>query len=283
MIVTRFAPSPTGHLHLGHAFAAITAHNTAKRQSGHFLVRIEDIDPTRCRSEFERAIYEDLAWLRLRWEQPVLRQSERFDAYRSALQQLDSQSLLYPCFCTRAEIAAEIARAAEAPHGPEGPLYPGTCRRFSKSERQERIAFGAPYALRLNVQTAAERADVLLFEERGNGPDGEHGTITANPLLFGDIVLARKDTPASYHLAVVVDDAFQGVTLVTRGNDLFSATHVQRLLQTLLNLPAPAYAHHRLTLDEHGRKFSKRDRAVTLRDLRASGFTPESIRSRIGL
>jgi glutamyl-Q tRNA(Asp) synthetase len=282
MIVTRFAPSPTGYLHLGHAFAAMTAHGTVKQHGGRFLLRIEDIDRIRCRPEFEKAIYEDLAWLGLQWEQPVLRQSERFNAYRMALQQLDSQGLLYPCFCTRADIAAEIARAAEAPHGPEGPLYSGTCRRLS-NERQERIEFGASYALRLDVGKAAEIAGALQFEERGKGPNGEHGVITANPLLFGDIVLARKDTPASYHLAVVVDDAFQGVTLVTRGNDLFAATHVQRLLQNLLNWPAPAYAHHQLILDELGRKFSKRNRAITLRDLRTNGVTPDQIRTMLEL
>jgi glutamyl-Q tRNA(Asp) synthetase len=283
MIVTRFAPSPTGYLHLGHAFAAITAHETAKRRGGRFLLRIENIDRIRCRPEFEQAISDDLAWLALQWEQPVLRQSERFEAYRTALEELDSQGLLYPCFCTRAEIAAEIAGSAEAPHGPEGPLYPGTCRALRKDEQKKRIESGASYALRLDVQKAAERTSALQFEEHGSGPGDERGTIIVDPLLFGDIVLARKDVPASYHLAVVVDDASQGVTLVTRGSDLFAATHVQRLLQVLLNLPAPAYAHHRLVLDERGRKFSKRDRAVTLRELRANGAAPEEIRSRIGL
>ena len=283
MIVTRFAPSPTGYLHLGHAFAAITAHDIAKRHGGRFLLRIEDIDRTRCRLEFVHAIYEDLAWLGLQWEPLMLVQSERFDAYRAALRQLDSQGLLYPCFCTRAEIAAEIARSAEAPHGPEGPLYPVTCRTLSNDERQGRIESGALYALRLDVRKATEIAGSLQFEERGSGPNGELGNIAVNPSLFGDIVLARKDAPASYHLAVVVDDAFQGITLVTRGHDLFAATDMQRLLQHLLNLSAPAYAHHHLILDEHGRKFSKRDRAVTLRDLRASGVVPENIRTQIGL
>jgi glutamyl-Q tRNA(Asp) synthetase len=283
MIVTRFAPSPTGYLHLGHAFAAITAHDTAKRQGGRFLLRIEDIDRSRCRLEFEQAIYEDLAWLELRWEQPVLRQSERFTAYRATLAQLQSQGLLYPCFCTRAEIAAEIARSTEAPHGPEGAPYPGTCRKLSGSDLKERVESGTPYALRLNVQKAAELAGALQFEEHGSGRNGEHGTIAVNPLLFGDIVLARKDAPASYHLAAVVDDAFQGVTLVTRGNDLFAATYVQRLLQNLLDLPMPAYAHHQLLLDEQGRKFSKRNRGVTLRDLRANGVMPENVRMQIGL
>jgi glutamyl-Q tRNA(Asp) synthetase len=283
MIVTRFAPSPTGYLHLGHAFAAITAHHTAKRSGGHFLLRIEDMDRSRCRPEFEQAIHEDLAWLGLEWEQPVLRQSERFDAYRAALAKLDAWGLLYPCFCTRAEIAAEIARSAEAPHGPEGPVYPGTCRGLGESERKKRIESGAAYALRLNLQRAVTQAGALSFEELGSGSNGEHGIITADPMLFGDIVLARKDTPASYHLAVVVDDAFQGVTRVTRGNDLFAATHVQRLLQSLLGVPTPAYAHHRLILDDRGRRFAKRNHAVTLQSLRESGVTPAQIRERIEL
>jgi glutamyl-Q tRNA(Asp) synthetase len=283
MIVTRFAPSPTGYLHLGHAFAAITAHDTARRHGGRFLLRIEDIDGTRCRPEFERAICEDLAWLELRWEQPLLHQSERFNEYRAALTQLQPQGLLYPCFCTRADIAAEIARSTEAPHGPEGALYPGTCRNLSGSDPKDRTESGTPYALRLNVQRAAELTGALQFEEHGSGPNGEHGTIAVNPLLFGDIVLARKDVPASYHLAAVIDDAFQGVTLATRGDDLFTATYVQRLLQKLLGLPTPAYAHHRLILDEHGRKFSKRDRAVTLRDLRANGVTPGAVHRQIGV
>ncbi|HSM95744.1 MAG TPA: tRNA glutamyl-Q(34) synthetase GluQRS [Rhizomicrobium sp.] len=284
MIVTRFAPSPTGYLHLGHAFAAITAHDAAK--GGRFLLRIENIDTARCRPEFETAIYEDLKWLGLAWETPVLRQSGRFDAYRAALATLEAKHLLYPCFCTRAEIAAEIARAAEAPHnmaqGPEGPVYPGTCRHLGAEDRAARMASGAPYAVRLDVAKAAGRMLELTFEERGQGPNGEHGVIAVDPLLFGDVVLARKDTPASYHLSVVVDDAFQGVTLVTRGNDLYSAAHIQRLLQALLDLPAPAYAHHRLVLDEQGRKFSKRDAAATLRDLRARGVTPDQVRELVG-
>ena len=277
MIVTRFAPSPTGFLHLGHAFAALTAARAGER----FLVRIEDIDTTRCRPEFEDAIYEDLAWLGLDWEMPVLRQSERFEAYRTALDALQSQGLLYPCFCTRAEIAAEIARASEAPHGPEGPVYPGTCRHLSEEQREARIASGAPYALRLDSQKAASIIGTLAFEEHGAGPEGEHGTIAVEPLLFGDVVLARKETPASYHLSVVVDDAFQGVTLVTRGNDLFAAAHIQRVLQALLGLPAPDYAHHKLILDKSGKKFSKRDSAATLRDLRANGITPYQIKLRL--
>lgn len=272
MIVTRFAPSPTGLLHLGHAFAAFTAADAGDR----FLLRIEDIDTTRAREEFVEAIFEDLAWLGLRWEEPVLRQSSRFDAYRIALARLDAQGLLYPCFCTRKEIAEEIARASEAPHGPEGPLYPGTCRHLSTGERKTRIASGVSYALRLDAQKAAATVGALAFSEHGKA-------IAVEPLLFGDVVLARKETPASYHLAVVVDDAFQGATLVTRGNDLLPATHIQRVLQALLGLPEPAYAHHRLLLDADGRKFSKRDKAVTLRDLRASGETPADLRDKLGL
>jgi glutamyl-Q tRNA(Asp) synthetase len=283
MIVTRFAPSPTGYLHLGHAFAAITAHDTAKREGGRFLLRIEDIDRIRCKPEFEAAIFEDLAWLGLEWEPTVVRQSERFPAYRAVLDRLERMGLLYRCFCTRGEIVAEIARSTEAPHGPEGPLYPGICCNPSESERKAWIDRGMSYALRLDVAKAASRVGPLTFEERGSGPNGERGFIAVNPLLFGDIVLARKDTPASYHLAVVVDDASQGVTLVTRGNDLFAVTHVQRLLQALLALPAPAYAHHKLTLDEHGRKFSKRDRSVTLRDMRTSGVTPQEIRAHLAM
>jgi glutamyl-Q tRNA(Asp) synthetase len=283
MIVTRFAPSPTGYLHLGHAFAAITAHDTAKAAGGKFLLRMEDIDTTRCRLEFENAIVEDLAWLGLSWETPVLRQSTRFAAYRAALDMLDAKELLYPCFCTRAQIAAEIARSAEAPHGPEGLLYPGTCRHLTKAQRGDKTAYGAPYALRLHVEKAVGLTGLLQFEECGQGPDGEAGIIEVNSTLFGDVVLARKDTPSSYHLAVVVDDMFQGVTLVTRGNDLFAATHIQRVLQALLNLPVPAYAHHKLILDDRGSKFSKRDHAVTLKTLRENGASGQSIRKQLGL
>jgi len=286
MIVTRFAPSPTGYLHLGHAFAALTAHDTAMRAGGHFLLRIEDIDSGRCRPEFEEAILEDLHWLRLTWSTPVLRQSARGDAYRGALERLDAAGLVYPCFCTRKEIAEEVARSIEAPHnmalGSEGPIYPGTCRNLPLHVRRERMT-REPYALRLDMARAIKCSGPLIFEEQGAGPGGERGVITAEPALFGDIVLARKDMPAAYHLAVVVDDAYQGVTLVTRGNDLFAAAHVQRLLQALLDLPVPRYAHHRLILDETGRKFSKRDQSVTLSALRASGVTPAEIRKRLAL
>jgi glutamyl-Q tRNA(Asp) synthetase len=287
MIVTRFAPSPTGLLHLGSAFAALTAYRAARTGDGKLILRIEDIDTTRCRPEFEHAIAEDLAWLGLSWEAPVRRQSEHFDDYLAALQTLDDQGLLYPCFCTRKEIAAEIERAGEAPHlvreGPEGPLYPGICRALSKSEREERIARGTPYALRLDVAKAVEQAGPLSFEETGRGPEGESGRQEVHPEILGDVVLARKELPGSYHLAVVVDDALQDVSLVTRGEDLFHATHIQRLLQKLLRLPEPVYAHHRLITDIAGRKFSKRDKASTVRALRESGRSPEELRAMIGL
>jgi glutamyl-Q tRNA(Asp) synthetase len=285
MSTTRFAPSPTGFLHLGHAVAALTAAKAGAR----FLVRLEDIDAARCRPEYAAAILEDLAWLGLVWEEPVLRQSGRMEAYAAGLKRLQALGLLYPCFCSRREIAGEIARAAAAPHydfaapGPDGPLYPGTCRNLGVAERAERIAAAVPYALRLDAAKAAEIAGPLCFEEHGAGPAGEHGRIAVEPQLFGDVVLARKETPAAYHLAVVIDDAFQGVDLVTRGNDLFAATHIQRLLQALLGLPAPAYAHHRLILDAAGKKFSKRNRAVTLRALRQQGVTPQEIKARLGL
>ena len=272
MIVTRFAPSPTGFLHLGHAFAALVAQENGDR----FLLRIEDLDEPRAREDFVAAIFEDLAWLGLEWETPVLRQSARAQAYKEAMTLLDKEGLLYPCFCTRKEIAEEISRAIEAPHGPDGPLYPGACRHLSGANRQHRMQSGEPYALRLDAAKAAALARPLTFLEHG-------ASVAVDPLLFGDLVLARKDVPASYHLAVVVDDAFQGVTLVTRGEDLLPAAHVQRLLQALLSLPAPSYAHHRLILDAAGRKFSKRDQAMTLRALRFAGVRPSEIRTRLQL
>jgi len=286
MMFTRFAPSPTGYLHLGHAFAALTAFDAARIAGGGFLLRIEDLDSARARTAFEDAIKADLKWLGLEWEEPVLRQSQRADAYAQAIAKLDAMGVVYPCFCTRKEIAEEVARSVEAPHqialGPEGALYPGTCRKLTKDAQRARMQ-SEPHALRLDVGKAAQMAGRLHFEERGAGPNGEHGAINCKPDLFGDIVLARKEMPAAYHLAVVVDDAFQGVTLVTRGNDLFAASHVQRLLQALLGLPAPAYAHHRLILDANGRKFSKRDQAVTLHSLRDAGVEPEEIRRRLDL
>lgn len=268
MIVTRFAPSPTGLLHLGHAYAAWIAHDSGDD----FLLRMEDLDQGRSRDSFIEAIYCDLKWLGLSWDEPVLRQSRRSEAYAVALRSLSDKGLTYPCFCTRKEIADEIARAGEAQHGPDGPLYPGTCRHLPSGQDLSR-----PHVLRLDAAKAAAAAGTLTFTE--------HGAVQpVDPLRFGDIVLARKDLPAAYHLAVVVDDAFQNVSLVTRGEDLLSATHVQRLLQALLGLPAPAYAHHTLILDEKtGKKFSKRDQAVTLASLREAGATPSDIRARVGL
>ena len=283
MIVTRFAPSPTGYLHLGHALAALTAFELAAKADGRFLLRIEDIDRARSKSQFEAAIREDLAWLGLSWVEPVMRQSDRLPAYRAALKELDDMRLLYPCFCTRREVAAEIARAGTAPQGPEGPLYVGTCRALSDEERRRRMAEEIPYALRLDSHAAQTRVGELSFHESGLGPRGERGRIAVNPLLFGDVVIARKEMPTSYHLAVAVDDACQGVTLVTRGNDLFAAAHVQRVIQALLGLPAPDYAHHRLVCDESGRKLSKRDRSASLRSLREQGVAPETIRAQLGL
>ncbi|MGQ0674696.1 MAG: tRNA glutamyl-Q(34) synthetase GluQRS, partial [Rhodospirillales bacterium] len=266
MEVTRFAPSPTGHLHLGHAHSALFAARAAGN-AGRFILRIEDIDRTRCRPEFTAAILEDLAWLGLRWELPVRRQSEHMDAYRAALEKLRARGLLYPCFCTRAEIKAEIARAGEAPHGPDSPPYPGTCRALSDAERDRRIASGAAYALRLDMARAASEAGALEWTDRARG------TQRAAPEKFGDVVLARKELPASYHLAVALDDALQGITLVTRGEDLFAATHIHRLLQALLDLPTPAYHHHGLIRDEEGKRLAKREQAPTIRALRAEGRT----------
>lgn len=281
---TRFAPSPTGALHLGHALAAITAHDLARAAGGRFLLRIEDIDHARCRVEYEAAIIEDLAWLGLHWDEAPLRQSERFAVYSTALDALRERQLLYPCFCTRGEIAAEIARMAQAPHGPEGPVYPGTCRALPRAERAARLSAGEACAWRLDVAAAVSVLDggELFFEESGRGPGNEYGRIRVQVDLSGDVVLARKDLGVGYHLAVVLDDHAQGVTLVSRGEDLFAATHVQRLLQALLDLPAPRYHHHRLVRDESGRRLAKRDRDLTLAALRAAGVSPAEIRARLG-
>ena len=283
-VVTRFAPSPTGYLHLGHAFAALYAADLASRSGGRFLVRVEDTDRTRARPEYYDAIFEDLAWLGLAWETPVRRQSEHFGDYAQALDQMKASGFAYPCFCTRKEIEAEFAASVSAPHGPDGPLYPGTCHALSESERTRRIARGDAHAWRLDVSRAvASLGGTLTFDELGSGPQGERGSIAVKADLFGDFVLARKDAPASYHLAVVVDDALQGVTLVTRGNDLFAAAHVHRLLQALLKLPVPQYSHHRLILDASGKRLAKRDQATTLKHLRAGGWTSARVRETLGL
>ena len=279
MLVTRFAPSPTGHLHLGHAWSAWQAWHRAQDEGGRFLLRIEDIDTGRCRPEFETAIVEDLAWLGLEWEEPVLRQSGHFDRYRAALAAIREQGLAYPCFCTRADIRREIEAAAGAPHGPPdnpqnpggGLRYPGTCRGLTAAERQARIDSGDPHAWRLHAAAAAARSGPLTWR------DETAGEVAADPAVFGDVVLARKDTPTGYHLAVTVDDALQGITLVVRGADLFAATHIHRLLQAILGLPAPVYRHHALLLDAEGKRFAKRDRALTLRALREKGLSPAEV------
>jgi glutamyl-Q tRNA(Asp) synthetase len=265
-IVTRFAPSPTGFLHLGHAFSAMIGWRRARAAGGRFLLRLEDIDPVRCRPEFAAAILEDLHFLGLNWDGPVRVQSEHLDEYEADLERLRARGLLYPCFCSRADI--QHSTVAAAPHGPDGaPLYPGTCRGLSDSERAARA--DQPHALRLDMARALIPG--LTFREEGEG------TIAADPARFGDVVLARKDTPTSYHLCVTHDDAAQGVTLVPRGEDLKPATHLHRLLQALLGWPTPVYAHHRLLTDAYGRRLAKRDRAMTLRELRASGATAEEI------
>jgi len=278
MFVTRFAPSPTGYLHLGHALAATTANDAAR--GGAFLLRIEDLDRSRSRESFVDAIFEDLHWLGLSWEKPVRRQSSHMEAYRSAIAQLEDMELVYPCFCTRTDIAAEIARSTEAPHGPDGPIYPGTCRQLSTEDRSTRMRSGAAYVLRLDSAKAAASVGRLHFDETERGfPYTKFERVPVDPLLFGDIVLARRDAPAAYHLAVVVDDAAQGVSLVTRGCDLLPSTHVQRVLQSLLGLPAPQYAHHRLILDAEGRKMSKREGSRSLREYRSAGLTAVDIRA----
>jgi glutamyl-Q tRNA(Asp) synthetase len=285
--VFRFAPSPNGYLHLGHAFSAMLNSDLARESSGRFLLRIEDIDPTRCRVEFEEAIDQDLAWLGLAWEKPARRQSGHFAEYRGALEKLMALGLIYPAFESRAEIAGLI-RLKEAhapwPRDPDGaPLYPGTARALRPDERERLLGSGAPYALRLDMAAACARAGELSWRECGEGPQGETGIAAARPEAWGDVIIARKETPTSYHLAVVVDDALQGVTEVVRGQDLFWSTSVHRLLQQLLALPPPVYRHHRLIRDAAGQKLSKSTEATGLRELRADGVTPAEIRWRVGL
>jgi glutamyl-Q tRNA(Asp) synthetase len=285
--VFRFAPSPNGHLHLGHAFSAMLNFDLAQESGGRFLLRIEDIDPTRCRAEFEEAIYGDLGWLGVSWEMPVRRQSEHFPKYRAALEKLTALGLVYPAFESRAEIAGLIRlkeREAPWPRDPDGaPLYPGTARTLVSEERARLLQSGAPYALRLDMAAACARAGEASWIERGEGPQGETGTVAADPAAWGDVIIARKETPTSYHLAVVVDDALQGVSEVVRGQDLFWSTSVHRLLQRLLGLPQPVYRHHRLIRDAAGQKLSKSTEATGLRQLRAAGVTLAEIRRRVGL
>jgi glutamyl-Q tRNA(Asp) synthetase len=285
--VFRFAPSPNGYLHLGHALSALLNFEAAQAAGGRLLLRIEDIDATRCRPEYETAIYEDLAWLGIAWEQPVRRQSVYLADYGAALTQLESKGLVYASFESRAEIARLVAEREALgpwPRDPDGaPLYPGHPHALSRVRRAERIAAGEPYALRLDMAAALAVVGELAWGETGRGPDGETGTVRAAPQAWGDVVLARKETPTSYHLSVVVDDALQGVTHVVRGRDLFWATSVHRVLQALLGLPEPTYQHHRLVLDHDGAKLAKSTRSTALRDLRADGATPADIRRMIGL
>lgn len=284
--VFRFAPSPNGFLHLGHAFSALLNFDMAREAGGRFLLRIEDIDTERCRPEYEASIYEDLRWLGIAWEEPVRRQSEHFDDYRAALARLDALGLLYPSFESRGEIARLVA-AREAispwPRDPDGaPLYPGDAKTIPATERAARMAAGETYALRLDMAAAVSRAGELTWSEGGADPLGRAAPVQAWPQAWGDVVVARKDVPTSYHLAVVVDDALTGVTHVVRGCDLYRSTDVHRLLQALLGLPSPVYGHHRLILDAEGRKLSKSTRATGLRELRAAGATPTDIRRMVG-
>ncbi len=267
--VTRFAPSPTGRLHLGHAYSALVAHDFARERDGAFLLRIEDIDIGRARSEHVNGIIEDLLWLDLQWDGEMVYQSERLPAYVEALERLEQEGLLYPCFCTRSEIAAEIAASAAAPHSPDGPIYPGTCRAISAEERASLVE-QKPHAWRLDVARAAARAGSLVWTDHGR-------EVAAEPERFGDVVLARKDAPASYHLAVTVDDNWQGVTDIVRGEDLYASTHVHRLLQALLELPTPRYHHHPLLTDGQGHRLAKRHGAPALADLRAAGADPAEL------
>ncbi|GJL94033.1 MAG: tRNA glutamyl-Q(34) synthetase GluQRS [Hyphococcus sp.] len=283
--ITRFAPSPTGLLHLGHAFSALTAYEAARKKDGAFILRIEDIDAGRCKPEFEQAIYDDLEWLGLSWLTPVRRQSDHFKDYENALAVLRNKGLVYRCFKTRKEVAEAIASAPHlSPDGPEGPQYFG--EPLTPNKEKEYLRKGQAFAWRLNIKKAIEATrnlnGPLFFTEEGAGPKGETGEVTATPEVFGDAIIARKDARTSYHIASVVDDALQGVTHIIRGEDLFHATHLHRLLQILLDLPAPIYHHHRLITDENGARLSKRDQSITLRALREDGATPQDIRKRLG-
>jgi len=270
--VTRFAPSPTGRLHKGHAYSALMAYRAAEKNGGRFLLRIEDIDPTRCKPEFTDGIYEDLAWLGLTWEEPVRQQSQHFAEYQAALDTLEAMGVIYPCFCTRKDIQAEIARSKRAPHGPDGPLYPRLCHTKKDTDRDHLIKSGAPHAWRLDLPAALDHIAAPLVWH-----DEIKGDVQATPEALGDVVLARKDTPTSYHLSVVVDDALQGVTHIVRGEDLFHATHIHIVLQKLLGLPTPIYRHHKLLTDKQGQRFAKRNKSATLAQMRSMGLSPTEL------
>jgi glutamyl-Q tRNA(Asp) synthetase len=280
-LTTRFAPSPTGRLHKGHAFSALTAWTAARQAGGRFLLRIEDIDPTRCKPEFDLAILEDLAWLGLDWDAPVRRQSAHLIEYATVVDALDRRGLLYRCFRTRKEILDAIG---DAPHGPAEAVRPGP---HAPDEEAAFLDEGRPYAWRLSLEkaraTLGERAwEALVFVEEGEGPDAERGLVRARPETAGDVVVARKDAGMAYHVAVTHDDALQGVTHVIRGQDLFEATHIQVLVQALMGWPTPTYRHHRLLTGEDGRRFAKRDGSVTLAQLRADGVNPAALRVQLG-
>ena len=285
--ILRFAPSPNGYLHLGHAYSAFLNQDIARDLGGRLLLRIEDIDRERCRPDYEAALYEDLRWLGISWIEPVRRQSEHFEDYAAAIAELEEQGLLYPSFESRSELnamVAELDRHGRWPRDPEGvPIYPGRARKLSAAERMRRRASGEPFALRLAMDAAVARAGALAWSETGAGPHGQTGRITAAPQMWGDVVLARKEMPTSYHLSAVLDDALQGVTDVVRGQDLFWSTGIHRLLQSLLGLPEPTYHHHGLILDDEGRKLSKSTQSTGLRELRAAGATAPDIRRMVGL
>lgn len=274
-VVSRFAPSPTGFLHLGHAYSAMFAYEQAQRTNGRFLLRIEDIDQGRSRKEFEQQIFDDLGWLGLKWPKPARLQSKHFDDYKAALDTLISMGLIYPCFCTRKDIQSEIQAAGGAPHGPDGLVYPGTCRNLSNDERSSAINDRQAHAYRLDIEKACMSAGPLVWQ------DEAAGRVNAHPERFGDIVIARKETPTSYHLAVVVDDHLQKISLVTRGQDLFDSTDIHRLLQKLLNLNVPQYHHHPLVIDKDGNRLAKRNDSLSIKKLRQSGATLEDIRTMI--
>ncbi|WP_313003667.1 tRNA glutamyl-Q(34) synthetase GluQRS [Brevundimonas sp.] len=281
MFATRFAPSPTGRLHKGHAFSALTAWTAAREANGRFILRIEDIDPTRCKPEYDAAIFEDLTWLGLDWETPVRRQSEHLADYAAVIDALNARGLLYRCFRTRKDILDAIG---DAPHGPAEAVRPGP---HAPDEEARLLAEGRPYAWRLSLDRARQALgetawNALSFVEEGGGPEGEIGVVRARPETAGDVVLARKDAGTAYHLAVTHDDALQGVTHVVRGLDLFEATHIQRLIQTLMGWSAPTYRHHRLLAGPDGRRYAKRDQSVTLAELRTGGLTPEVLRAELG-
>lgn len=269
-LVTRFAPSPTGRLHVGHGLSALLGHDLARDRGGRFLLRIEDIDMTRCRPEFTDGIQEDLQWLGIAWDDIAV-QSERLAMYDAALEQLKAQGLVYPCFCSRADIAREVAASLSAPHGADGPLYPGTCRTLSDSERAARIGQGDPHSWRLDIGAAMARTGPLSWH------DETAGDVAVDPDALGDLILKGRDRPASYHLAVVVDDAAQGVTDIVRGRDVLASTHAHRMLQELLGLPVPYYRHHRLVVDAEGKRLAKRAAGLSLAGLREAGWDGEAL------